>query len=296
MSSNHQKIILVTGKGGVGKTVVAAAIAKKLTSLDSSVLLAELGDQSSYQYLFDLMPGQEPQPSGLGFDLTRWSGASCLREYVGHLLPSEAIIRLFFDNSVMKALIQAAPALEELALMGKITSGHRKIGPELNYDFIVVDCYSTGHFKALLEAPGGMAEAVAIGPMGEQSRSIDKVIRDSEKTKVIVVCLPEDLPTQESLELTQYLRSKKLGSAKVLLNKVWPIPLELQDLEQLRLQMSGEASEFINYLVDEKKSTLLSQSELKSEKPMELPMIFKSSSIDLIKSLAERINIQWLNS
>ena len=66
--------------------------------------------------------------------VARWAGEDCLKEYLLHLLKLESIVQLFFENRVMKSLIQAAPGLRELALVGKITSGIRGVGPALPFD------------------------------------------------------------------------------------------------------------------------------------------------------------------
>lgn len=277
--------------------MVAAAIACKLQQSGQRVVLAELGDQSSYQYIFDVEPEQKPIETRLGFDLCRWSGESCLKEYVRYLLPSERLVKLFFDNSVMKALIQAAPALEELAIMGKITSGLRKVGPALDYDSVVVDCYSTGHFKALVEAPAGMAQAISIGPMGEQSRSIDEVFKNSDKTKVFIVCLPEELPTQETIELLGHLDQHHQVKAQVLVNKIWPVELSKTQLSDLNNEATtDEERAFLSYLSHELEATEQSLRSLRGLDPLRLPMIFKGSSIELIESLSRRIEMKWLIS
>ncbi|MBV2169811.1 MAG: AAA family ATPase, partial [Bdellovibrio sp.] len=174
-----QEIHFVTGKGGVGKSVVAAALALKKSREGKKVLLVELGDQSFYKDFFDLPAvGYQPTAIAPNLSLALWTGEACLQEYARHFIKVESLAKLFFENAVMKAFINVAPALPELAIMGKVTSGPRKHGPALPFDCLVVDAFATGHFVALLEAPKGMAQAVQFGPMGEQSRSIDACIRN----------------------------------------------------------------------------------------------------------------------
>lgn len=216
------EIIFVTGKGGVGKSAVAAAIAFNRASKGQKTLLVELGNQSFFKDYFDL-PKVEYQPTNLrpNLDLALWSGPECLKEYARHLLKIESLYKLFFENPVTRTLVNVAPALPELSILGKITSGPpRFVGPPLDYDCLVVDAYATGHFMALIKAPQGMAEAVKFGPMGEQSRSIDAVIRDPSICKYVVVSLPEELPVIEALELSQGIQKQvKLKPIQVL-NKI----------------------------------------------------------------------------
>jgi len=215
------EIHLVTGKGGVGKSAVAASLALRLSETGKRTLLVELGEESFYKdYLHLPDTGYKPRASSLGFDVSLWSGPSALREYAMYLLKIERLYKLFFENPVTRTLINVAPALSELAILGKITSGPpRNVGPKLPYDALVADCFATGHFLALLKAPIGMSEAVRFGPMAEQSRSIMKVIRDPQITKVHLVCLPEELPVQESLELARDLKELIPNEPRLWLNK-----------------------------------------------------------------------------
>ncbi len=214
------EIIFVTGKGGVGKSTVAAALAMKKAQAGQRTLLVEIGDQSFYKDYFQLPKiGFEPVRLRENFSVALWTGQNCLREYIIHLIKVEALYQLFFENAVMKAFTNVAPALPELAIMGKATSGVRHHGPPLNYDCIVMDCYATGHFMALISAAEGMAMAVKFGPMGDQSRNIDKVLRNPKICQYYLVCLPEELPVRESEELYDKLKKHYGIQSKLILNK-----------------------------------------------------------------------------
>lgn len=216
----NSEIIFVTGKGGVGKSTVAAALALKKSQSGQRTLLVEIGDQSFYKDYFQLPKvGFEPVKIKENFSVALWTGQNCLREYIIHLIKVETLYRLFFENAVMKAFINVAPALPELAIMGKATSGPRHHGPPFSFDCLVVDCYATGHFMALMGAAEGMAMAVKFGPMGEQSRGIDQVLRDPNLCQYYLVCLPEELPVRESEELHELLKKHYGIQAKIVLNK-----------------------------------------------------------------------------
>src|SRR5262245_18910076 len=121
MRRERQKIILVTGKGGVGKTAVSAALALAKAHQGDKVLLAELGERSFLHHVFPEAGGTKPVPVTEGLDVVRWDPESCLREYLLHYIKVERLVDLFFSNRITQSLIGAAPALRELALMGKIT-------------------------------------------------------------------------------------------------------------------------------------------------------------------------------
>ncbi|MGZ3746497.1 MAG: ArsA-related P-loop ATPase [Pseudobdellovibrionaceae bacterium] len=248
----NSEIIFVTGKGGVGKSTVAAALALKKAQAGQRTLLVEIGDQSFYKDYFQLPSvGFEPVKVKENFSLALWTGQNCLREYIIHLIKVETLYRLFFENAVMKAFINVAPALPELAIMGKATSGPRHHGPPLPYECIILDCYATGHFMALMGAAEGMSMAVKFGPMGEQSRNIDKVLRDPNICKYYLVCLPEELPVRESEELYEQLKKHYGIRAKVVLNKFLEDPIS--GAEYASAQKS-QSEEFRAFAEDDKKN------------------------------------------
>lgn len=286
-----QQIIFVTGKGGVGKSAVAAALAFKKADAGFKTLLVELGDQSFYQEFFDL-PDVNYQPKLLrkNLDVALWSGTESLKEYARYLLKIESLYRLFFENKVSRTLINVAPALPELAILGKITSGPRKHGPPVPYDFIVVDAYATGHFLSLLRAPRGMARAVQFGPMGEQSRSIDKTVADPEICKFYLVTLPEELPMKETEELDRTLKSEFNIESQWILNRVLETSLKSDQLETAKNSQNTKMN-FEAYLhsVLHRQEDFISSLQNKKRSWQILPFLVENDSFALIQKLSQRL-------
>src|SRR5262245_55823807 len=141
MRITNERLILVTGKGGVGKSACAAAIAWMEARKGRKVLLVELGSQSFYESFFKTRGvGYDPVEICPDVHLALLTPEECLKEYVTHFLKVPRLYSLLFENRVMKALLNAAPALSELALLGKLTSDIREI-IKTDYDVIVCDCY-----------------------------------------------------------------------------------------------------------------------------------------------------------
>ena len=287
----NQQIIFVTGKGGVGKSTVAAAIAFKKANEGSKTLLVELGERSFYQDFFKI-PQVNYQPTNLqkNLDIALWSGPDCLKEYALHLLKIESLYRLFFENKVSRTLINVAPALSELAILGKITSGPRKHGPPVPYDFVVVDAFATGHFLSLLRAPRGMSQAIQYGPMGEQSRSIEKIICDPHICKYYYVTLPEDLPIKETEELDQTLHHEFGIQGQWILNRLLETTLKATDLESSDAQ-KREKIGFEDYLhaVLSRQEKIREDLLMKNVDLQPLPFVVENNSLALVKTLSERI-------
>jgi anion-transporting ArsA/GET3 family ATPase len=242
-----RRIVFVSGKGGVGKSLVSAAIASANARAGKKVLLVEIGETSYYKDFWRLgSVGHEPLRVKYGFDLALWSAETCLHEYVLFYLRMERVYKLFFENKVMRALINVAPGLSEIAILGKITSGLRKVGPPMHYDVIVVDCYATGHALALLNAPKGMMEAIRIGPMGTQSREMEKVISDPKLTAYVAATLLEEMPVTETLEFSQSLLNLVGQRPEIIANKTIEMPVSKNELGLLR-EVPG-VDEFVRYL------------------------------------------------
>ncbi len=223
-----RQIHFVSGKGGVGKSFWSLCLAQKSAQLGHDTLLAELGERSYFKDLLrTATPDMEPITIAPNLGLSLWSGAKSLKEYILYLIKVPALYNLFFENPAVRSLISIAPALSELAIMGKITSGPRKHGPAMKQEILVVDAPAMGHFAALLRAPRGMAETIRFGPMGEQSRSIEKTFRDSKLCTFWLVTLPEELPVQETEELYLMLQKEFQIKARVVLNKTIQTKVDL---------------------------------------------------------------------
>ncbi|MBC7740643.1 MAG: arsenical pump-driving ATPase [Bdellovibrionaceae bacterium] len=288
-----KKAHFVTGKGGVGKSLISAVLARYLSQnspLDTNrkqekekILLAELNEQSFFKDFLGLKRiSYKPLPWLEGIDISQWSPQECLREYALYLLKLESLYKLFFENPVSKSLIQVAPGLEELALLGKITSSPRSHGPPMNYDQLVIDSFATGHFISLFRAPAAMAEAVQFGPMGEQSRGIDRWLRDKDFTHLHIVTIAEELPVTETIELYKTLKKEFGLIATVYLNKL--TRLTSADLKNL----NPELTESLEYIIDNEKEAKKNLKDAQIEY-IELPLVNSLEPSELIDHLAQEM-------
>lgn len=263
-SKQFKPIIFVSGKGGVGKSVVSASLAHYLSAKDKKVLLVELGEKSFFEKFFQLdRVGKKIEYKPLEIKpklfIAIWDFKACLKEYVSFYIKSEKLYDLFFGNQMMQKLIQAAPALKELSILGKATSGPRKVGPKIDYDHIIIDSYSTGHHRALLKAPKGIAQVIRKGPMGVHSENMMQVIQDPNLSQQIIVIKPEELPTVEGLELKDNLK-KDLGlNSTIVCNQILEFPLTEKELGDEAKTSTGENQEIATYfakIFDEQKISI----------------------------------------
>ncbi len=296
------KIQFVTGKGGVGKSLVAAGHALSQARLGRKVLLVEIGEVSFFKDFWTLPEvTHEPKPSSLGFDLALWSGESCLRDYVLHLLKVERLYRVFFENKAMRSLLSVAPGLSEISILGKITSGVRQVGSPLAYDLIVVDAYASGHAMAMFRTPKGLMSAMPFGPMGHQSRDIHAVLKNPELCGYCVVTQMEELPVIEAIELGQALRDELGVEPELIVNKVFPLPVseaKLLDLQNgLKATISTQSpevglNEFVGYLlsISERQQRYSLQLEEHFAVCRRIPLIFSDQPDVLTKEVAAALD------
>lgn len=280
---------MVTGKGGVGKSLVAAAVATSFARKGLKTLLVELGDQSSYQFVLDKAIKYKGTSIEKNLDVALWNGEACLKEYITYLIKVPALADLFMDNKIMRTFIRAAPALKELAVLGKITSGVRSWGPELPFDRIVVDGYATGHFMALLKAPIGMAELISAGPMGEQSRNISAVLSDPKHTQYLIVTLLEELPLSESLELRAELKKWVNADAHMLANQYFESGLSAEELSSLHANSKSGFADYIETLQDRSQRGIARLQKEKLE-AVKLPYVLQTESRQIIEALAKKVD------
>ena len=279
---------MVTGKGGVGKSAVAAALAQCLSKQGKRVLLVEVTEQSYYAEALKLP--LTPQKEVLwqkGLFVSQWTGEGCLREYIRHLVKVDRLADLFFDNKIMQTFIRAAPALKEIAILGKLTSALRHVGPPMHYDAVVFDAYSTGHYLALLQSPKGLGELVEKGPMGEQARSILELLQNSQLIQQIIVTLAEELPAQEALELNAALKNLLHVQPTIICNRVISSALSAADLIQLAKDESSSDTSFARYLADKIKSQefALKRLEADSQPVPHLPFVFQTPFTEVVNGL-----------
>jgi anion-transporting ArsA/GET3 family ATPase len=289
---HEKKIIFVTGKGGVGKSVLAASIALKVAEQKENVLLVELGDQSFYEPFFGLENvNANPTPLNSNLAVALWDVESCLREYVLYYVKVERLYKLFFDNKVTRSLVNAAPGLKELAILGKITSGERHVGPPFHYDTVVVDTFATGHALALFRAPKGMSETISRGPMGYHSSQIHNVLIDRNLVEYVIVTLADELPTTETLELNSILKNEFGANPSLIFNRLLDPPLSEDELKILRQKHHGDRSigDFIDFLLYrmERQEVQIRRTAGESDRIMKVPLVTDvSGGIALAQKIA----------
>lgn len=230
-----RRVLVVTGKGGTGKTSVAAALAVVAARRGIDTVLVETGEAAGLRELVDdprtrLGPGdgREPVPMRPHLYFLRIDPATALREYLELQLRLRALVGLLVNNPGFQSLLAAAPGWRELITLGKLWHLTRPAagdGGAGRFRLLVVDAPATGHGLSFLSIPAVVVDAVRAGPLRRQANDVWQLFTDPARTLVVPVTLPEELPVRETLELRARILELGLATGPTIANGLEPLPL-----------------------------------------------------------------------
>jgi len=242
-----KRLVVVTGKGGVGKTTVAAALGLLAARMGKRTVVAEVSEQERLAALFGRRPiGHDevrlaPNLHGVSIDPLR-----AKEEWLRHQLRSSTLAGLLGQSRIFQYLTAAAPGVDELVTIGKVwdlAQLERHVGGTRAYDLAIVDAPSTGHGIALLRAPRTYASIARVGPIGRQATRIHDFLSNPHATGVVAVALPEEMPVNETIELGERLREDMgMEIDAIVVNAVYPERFETSEAERIAA-LDGRVSE-----------------------------------------------------
>ena len=242
----QRRLHFVVGKGGVGKTTIAAALALLLVRRGRRTLAVEMDAVGRLPTLLGGRGvGYVPTEVAPGLHVLGLDGRAALEEYLGLIIPVKRLLATVFSSKLYQYFVAAAPGLKELMTVGKIWyEATREEAGRPRWDAIVVDAPATGHSLQYLRMPQAAREAFGAGLVQREAAKITGLLRDRKTTAIHLVTLAEEMPVTETLETrTQLVEGLGLPLGFVIVNRMHRRHFSPAVLERLRAATATSAAE-----------------------------------------------------
>jgi len=245
-----RRLLILSGKGGVGRTTVAAALARVAAARGKRVLIA----QTDAVERLGKMLGR-PEPIGPtvvdvapGIAAVNMTPRESLHQYALMVLRYETVYRALFDNRVVRGFLSAIPGLDAYAMLGKAwwhtTEEVKGAARRWVYDLVILDGPASGHATAMLKIPRAILEAVPAGPLARDARTMSDLLSDPVRTALVIVTRPEELPAGETVELAATARGTlRIPLGPLIVNAVPPARLTAEPLSSAIDLLRGVADD-----------------------------------------------------
>jgi anion-transporting ArsA/GET3 family ATPase len=216
-----RRLLIVSGKGGVGKTTVSAALGLVAARHGLRVLLAEVEGKGALASLFQSRElGTTPVELRPGIYGMTISPEDALTEYFDVQFHLKRLARPISTSQLAYYVTHAAPGLRDILMLGKVWySSTRK----REFDLTVLDAHATGHVLTMLRSPDALTKAIPIGPLAGHAQKVADWLRDPRQVSVNLVTLAEEMPVNETVDTTRRLSSEVgLATSHVFVNMLYP--------------------------------------------------------------------------
>jgi anion-transporting ArsA/GET3 family ATPase len=220
------QLFFVSGKGGTGKTTIAAALAIDAARRGKRVLVVEPGGDRRLAALFGKrLLRAEPTPLARHLHAVRVEPRELIDGYFTRVLRLPFLTRRLFASKTFNAVTAAAPGVGEFLILDKL---HEWIEPGFflrrpAYDVVIVDGPATGHALRLLRTPRQLVAMVSAGPIGSTARRLRSMLADRKRTHVILVAIPDEMAVNETVEAHAAIAHElAVDLTRPVLNRVFP--------------------------------------------------------------------------
>lgn len=229
-----RRVLIVLGKGGVGKTTVSAAIAKMLAASGARVLVMECDTRAPLAQVFGIEPSFDPKEVATNLSLMTLDGRHALEEYLRLVVPSRMLLKAVFASRLYQFFVQAAPGLRELMMLGKIYyEAGRRAAKAPHRSVIIVDAPASGQAMSLLKMPTAARTTFTDSVVGKEASNISRMLRDRRHCAIVQVTTADALSVAETIETHAELSRIHLAPAAVFFNRMVASDFDDNDIAAL---------------------------------------------------------------
>jgi anion-transporting ArsA/GET3 family ATPase len=231
-------LIYVTGKGGVGKTTVAAAIGLAAAAQGRTTIVCEVAEQHHMSRAFAHAGVGRDHEARLadGLYAITVDPQHALEEWLSRQVGGSAL-KVLTRSSAFQYFVAAAPGAKELITIAKVwelAQGHRWTKTNRTYDLVVVDAPASGHGVAMLQTPKTFGDIARVGPIQRQAYKVRDMLADPDRTGYVAVALPEEMPVNETLQLQdKVLDATGLDLDLIVVNGLYPERFSREEADRL---------------------------------------------------------------
>ncbi len=304
------RLVFVTGKGGVGKSTLTAALGMHAARSGRRTLVCETDTFSAMEPLLAVgrPVGHQPVVAAQNLWACNIQSEQSLADLVHRFVPSARLAKAAVSNRLARLFFRTAPSMYELSVLYRIKSlMDERDGDGPRYDTIIIDLPATGHAITFLSVPETANKVLRVGSVAEMSAELAAQLRDPNITDLVIVCIPEEMPVNESIELHKAAHDKLgLLAETIFINMVRPAPVPedgraalefladkfedepgpggigvLAEGGELGLDWSRQDREYIGKL----------HRGIQGANFIEVPYIYRNESdVDLIRRIADHLN------
>ncbi|HUY19771.1 MAG TPA: ArsA family ATPase [Candidatus Binataceae bacterium] len=229
-----RRLLMILGKGGVGRTTVSAALGLAVARAGARVCVAEYDSRRPMAELFGCQPSYEPVEVEPGLSLMALDGPQALAEYLRVTLPSPALLRTILSSRLYNYFVLAAPGLRELLMIGKLYHEiELRPADQAQWDLVIFDGPASGQALELLRMPLTAEQTFGASIVGREARKVEALLRDRERCAAVQVATGEALTVSETLEYHTALDEIGMTPAAVILNRRSAAPFGRPTVEKL---------------------------------------------------------------
>ncbi|MEM9728657.1 MAG: ArsA family ATPase [Myxococcota bacterium] len=240
-----RRFLFVVGKGGVGKTTVATALALEASRRGKKVLLALVNAQERVSRLLGSVPiGADIVNLRENLDAVNMNPDAALEEYGMMILKVRAVYNAMFGNRLVRAFLKGTPGLEAWSMLGKAFYHASPPRGEPDYELVILDAPATGHALDMLRVPYVIESVAPPGILRRDAHRAVQLLQNPEEAGAVVVTLPEYMPVSETLELTSALENElKMQVLHLVINRVLRVLFEDEERDPIKLMSDALAED-----------------------------------------------------